>query len=553
VGQSLAAERARGGASRGGRRPSETAPGPLGLGSYLLLYGAYLGALLVVYGPALEGPFVSDDVHYVAANPYVHEFGARNTWIILQPYGASTIAVVNYAPVQMLIHNAAWQVFEAKVVGHHVVNLLFHGGASLLLLPVLCASGLPLAAALIGSLFFLLHPANVEAVAWISQLKSSSALFFSLAALLAHPRRPALGAVLFAVALLAKASAAYALPVAFLLEWARSGRVRRRWLAVWIGVFAVYAIVEFTAHQRSGVAETTLYDSPLVLIRTMAALAARYLAMASTSWGLSAFHEPEPAWSWLDPWWLASIPALGLLGWRLVVVLRRRREESAYWIWALVSFAPVSQIFPFLYPLADRYLYFILPGLIGGTLLAGMDAAQRIAPGRRLLAGRAAVAAGASLCLLFAIHSRARAEIWRSPAFLLADAARHYPDGVAGHLARAKRAVQAGDVEAAVAEIRGARERGFNRYEQLLRDPVLSQIQHEPAFVELVREMAAFWIESGSAWESPTQMEHRKLASAYAIRGDRDEAVRHLRAALEVGGPLDAEIRDDLRKLGAKP
>ena len=150
----------------------------------------------------------------------------------------------------------------------------------------------------------------------------------------------------------------------------------------WAMAFAAYAVAEFTVHQRSGAAEAVLYDTPFVLVRTVLGLAMRYLVMASTSLGVSAFHEPEPIRSLLDPWWLFSLLALALLGWRTIVVWRRREPEVAYWVWAMVSFGPVSQIFPFLYPLADRYLYFILPGLLGGTLLAGQSAAFHIWPGR---------------------------------------------------------------------------------------------------------------------------------------------------------------------------
>ena len=41
---------------------------------------------------------------------------------------------------------------------------------------------------------------------------------------------------------------------------------------------------------------------------------------------------------------------------RSVVVLRRRSPELAFWVWAGVSFLPISQLFPFLYPMADPYL-----------------------------------------------------------------------------------------------------------------------------------------------------------------------------------------------------
>jgi hypothetical protein len=264
------------------------------VGALALLFGAYLGVLLLVYGPALEGPFLSDDLHYVAANPYVHELSAENVWIILQPRGAATVAVVNYSPVQLLLHATAWQLFADEVTGHHVLNLALHAAVSVLLLWLLTTSGLAVPAALLGSLFFLLHPANVEAVAWISQLKTSAAMLLGLVALLAYPRRPALGTIGFVLALLAKATAAVALPVAWLLEWTREGRVRWRWLALWALLLLAFASFEFAAHQRAGAAEAMLHETPLALLRTMAALALRYLVMAATSWGVSTFHEPEP-------------------------------------------------------------------------------------------------------------------------------------------------------------------------------------------------------------------------------------------------------------------
>ncbi|MGH0031856.1 MAG: hypothetical protein ACQGVC_18865 [Myxococcota bacterium] len=520
---------------------------------YLLLYGAYLGALLLVYQPALSGDFISDDLHYVLNNVYVHTLSLENVLAILEPYGGSTIAVVNYAPVQMLLHSLAWQLFGPEVLGHHVLNLLFHAAGSLLLVPLFVRSGLPRAAALMGSALFLLHPANVEAVAWISQLKTNSALCLGLLAVLAHPRRPALALLLFALALLAKPNAAVALPIAAWLEWSREGRLRKPWWIAWALVFAVFAVVEFTAHQRSGVAETTLYDHPLVLLRTMAGLATRYAVLGYTSYGTSAFHETEPAWSWLDPWWLASLPLLGVLAWRLVSTLRGRRPEAAWWLCALVSFGPVSQIFPFLFPFADRYLYFILPGLLGGALLAGRDAMEALPAlrARREWLARAALAGAVLLAVVFAFRSHERAGIWRSAAFVTADAAKHYPDGVSASLQRARAAALVRDADTAVAEIRHAMGRGYNRFEQLLQDPGFEPIRHTAAFQGVLRDTAQVWIDAAKDWDSPTQIELHRIASAHVVRGEIPEAIALLRRALAQGGPIDETVRNDLAALGA--
>ncbi|MDJ0849245.1 MAG: hypothetical protein QNK04_12790 [Myxococcota bacterium] len=517
-----------------------------------MLAGAFLGAALFVYAPAFDGPFVSDDVHYVESNRYVHELSGENVAVILDPTGPATLAIVNYAPAQLLVHAVAWRLFGSDTTGHHVVNVVLHALASVLLVALFLRVGVPRPAALAGGALFLLHPANVEAVAWISQLKSTLALVLSLAALLAWPRRPLLGSVGFVLALLAKATAAFALPVAALLDWTRSGegarKVRWGWLAVWALAFVGYAVAEFATHQRSGAAEAGLLDTPLVLLRTMVALTGRYLVMATTSVGVSAFHEPDPATSWLDPWWLFSLVALSLLGWRVWVVARRARVELAFWAWAVISFVPVSQLFPFLYPMADRYLYFILPGLLGGALLAGAELFERLAPDpdRRRLAGRAALAGALMLCALFTVRSLERAALWRSNALLLADAADHYPEGKAGLLRRAKRAALLGDAPGAVEALGRARARGYNRFEQLAVDPGWNLVRSDPAFERLLHEMAGDWIERARAKRVLTQTELRGLAHAHIARRELDRAVAELRRAVEQGGPYTAEIRAEL-------
>jgi hypothetical protein len=247
----------------------------LSFGAMALLGAAFLGAALLVYRPALDGPFVSDDFHYVRNNAHIHELSPAGVARLFDPSGAATIEIVNYAPLQLLVHGLAWRAFGEQTTGHHLINVALHALAAWLLVVLFASVGIPRAGALAGGALFLLHPANVEAVAWISQLKSTLALPLALAALLFWRARPGLATLAFAAALLAKPTAAFALPVAALFDRARRERVRWGWLAVWALALAAYSVAEFAAHQRTGAAEATLHDTPLVLVRTMAAIGAR--------------------------------------------------------------------------------------------------------------------------------------------------------------------------------------------------------------------------------------------------------------------------------------
>ena len=298
------------------RRPRPPAPaqprraaGALAALATLLVF---LVVALVVYREALDGPFVSDDVPYLTLNPHVQGLSRENLVAILDPGGAVVPLAANYSPLHMLLHATEWHVFGSRVRGYHVVNVVLHALVSWLLVLLFRTSRIPPAAAALGGAFFLLHPANVEAVAWITQLKTTSAMALALGALLAHRRRPALGALLFALALLAKPLAAFALPVAALLDWTRDGRVRWPWLSLWAAAFAGLAAVEVGAFRDYGLESRTLDPDPLVWGRTIVALAMRYLVMAATSYGVSTFHELARARSWLDPWWLAGVASLTL-------------------------------------------------------------------------------------------------------------------------------------------------------------------------------------------------------------------------------------------------
>jgi hypothetical protein len=514
----------------------------------LLLFVGFAVLNLTVLRGALHGPFLSDDGGYIVSNTYLRELSMENLAAFFDPRSPAQIhAVGNYSPVHLLLHALEWQIFADRVFGYHLVNVLLHALVSVLLTALLLASRAPPLAALLGATLFAVHPANVEAVAWISQLKTTAGLAFALGALLALGRWPALAAALFGLGLLTKAAVAFALPTAAAFLWVRRGSRRQwAWLGVWMLLLAAYLLLEFVEFRRWGWIEVAAYQDPLVHLRSIAAYGVRYLVMAATSYGVSAYHEPEPVFASLDPWWLAALPAAVVLGWRCVVTLARRDEEGAWWISAAAAYAPVSQVFPFMHPMADHYLYFILPGLIGGSILLAARLRGRVPAGVR----PAAIAAALALVLVFGWQSQARAKLWRNDVFLALEATRNYPQGRTARLFRAQSAARSGDVTTAVAELRGAYERGLYEF-RLLDDPSFAPIRDEPEFRELVREWAGRWIESARARGASTQSEWRIIGMAHLRRDELEQAVAAYEHALALGGAEDDDTRRKLRALRA--
>jgi hypothetical protein len=520
----------------------------------VLLFAAFAGITLSVYQPALNGPFVSDDIGYFTANPYTAELGLDSLIAFFDPTGAARVHTANYAPIHLLLTAVLRKIFANDVTGYHLINVLCHAFASWCLVNWFRRAALPVSVAVLAGFAFALHPANVEAVAWISQLKTTASFVFALGALMCFPERPRAATALFALGLLTKASAAAALPAAAAFALARAGRRplprdELRWLGIWCGLFALFAIAELGAQRGAGEASLGAGLGLVARIQTIFATGARYVVMAATGIGLSAYHEPEPITSALDPWFLAGVIAAVALVTRAFESLRARRAEAGFWAFALASFLPVSQLVPFVNPVADRYVYFILPGLLGAALCWARELWERfeLPPAAAQPVGIAAVAAIGAL----AWHSSDRAALWKSELALLLDAEEHYPRGGTAAYLEATRAAQRGEAARAVTELRRAEERNAARFSLLLDDPGLAGVRTAPEFQALLREMAGRWIERSRALGNETQPELRVRALAHRVRGEHDQARTALERALALGGPLDAELRAELAQLGS--
>jgi protein O-mannosyl-transferase len=164
---------------------------------------------LAAFGRIAGNDFINyDDNLYVTENNHVQS-GFNKESI---PWAATAVVSSNWHPLTMFSHMLDWKLFRANASGHHLVSLLWHIGAVILLFLFLNKTTNNLWPSAFAAAFFALHPLRVESVAWVAERKDVLSLFFAMACLYAYAfyAQKAKGSqyflclILFALALMSK-------------------------------------------------------------------------------------------------------------------------------------------------------------------------------------------------------------------------------------------------------------------------------------------------------------------------------------------------------------
>jgi tetratricopeptide (TPR) repeat protein len=408
-----------------------------------------LAATLIAYANAFGGVFQFDDFFAIVGEPGVQSLAAwRESMPGLRPLLKLTYAL-NHA-------------LGAGLAGFHAVNLAIHASSVLLAWALLGAwlpeagldPGRSRAAALAAALLFALHPAQTEAVTYLSGRSMSLMALFSLAFLLAGLRSRdgrdgwmATSLACLAAALAVRETAWAAVPALVLLAAARGERGRalasRTLPAAALLVAGALLLLSLPAYRQLALSTLGRLDPPALVatqVEALGYLLTRPLLLLELNLDPDLRPRGSPGVTTL-----ATAAALGLplavAAWQW----RRRPWLAAALAWPFLVLAPMYSVFARADVANDRHLYLALlgPAVVAGGALAALPARPR-------------VAATCCLCLLLGLVTVGRNTDYRSETALWTATAAVSPDKprVWNNLGYAL--LEEGDAEAAARALRRA-------------------------------------------------------------------------------------------------
>lgn len=401
---------------------------------------------LIVFSPALWNGFVEwDDSVNLGNNPDYRGLGWRQLrWMF------TSVLMGHWIPLTWMTLGLDYVLWGMNPVGYHLSNLLLHAANAAvfyfvalrllgLVTPGPRASTLRLGAAA-AALFFAVHPLRAESVAWVTERRDVlSGLFFLLTILTylkaregegTGRRRWLAGSVgLYALAVSSKA-AVMALPlVLILLDIYPLRRLAgwRQWTApkarrVWAEKIPYLLLAFAGAGMALYAVWANSFLTPFERYPLLARVGMAFYSLWFYVWksllplGLSPLYELPARVNPLDPPFLLSAVAVGILTGGFWLLRRRWPAGLAVWVSYVVILAPVSGI-PFHsgHQLTnDRYSYL---SCLGWALLvgAGVCAVLRARASGMLRPSVARLASGAAAVWLIglAVLTWQQVQVWR--------------------------------------------------------------------------------------------------------------------------------------------
>ncbi len=333
-------------------------------------FGLLLVYTFFIYGRTVGYDFVWDDERtHLTNNAKLVEGDLAYFW--QTPYEGL------YIPVSYTIWGAIYKVAPKDAKGNlkpgwfHGVNILLHLINGFLVFIIIRLFVPHLGGAALGAALFMLHPMQVESVAWVSEFRGLLATVFALGSMFTYwsidertkllPLRYVLAAGLFVLALLSKPSVVVLPVMVFIADVMLLHKTwKRSTIVAGVGILLALPIIYITSISQP--ADNIAFVAPL-WTRPLLALDALnfYLMKLFAPFNLAASYGRTPQHlievNFIKPALVMPI----LVGGLFAVFYKRARPFLGCLLLFAVAFATVSGVVPFYFQkfsnVADRYIY----------------------------------------------------------------------------------------------------------------------------------------------------------------------------------------------------
>ncbi|MFT5129702.1 MAG: Tfp pilus assembly protein PilF [Rhodothermales bacterium] len=474
---------------------------------------AIIGFALLAHGMGLRNGFTNwDDPQLLLENEQVRSISPGNLLEIFTPQPGHT-----YQPVRVLSYAIDHALFGYRPFFYHAGNLILHIVAALLLFHLFrrLLSQLPelrssqhAEIALVAALLFAVHPANVEAVAWVASRKYGLVAVFAFLALHLHLRssqstkaRVGEGASC-AAAMLASPFGVMLPMLMLLLDYGtRRSWDWRRYVPVGVAALIAFGPIGMGLFAEGGISVDIAGDKRHYTILTLFRVIPQYAGILLAPIALNNRYPLDVATSIGD--WRVLLGILMMLGFAISAIRAARSNRR----WPLVCLGwfglwwlPVSNILPTMTSMADRYLYLAAPGVFLAAGI-GLDAVVKRVSRKQIQRVMIVV------LLIFCVLAGRRTTVWHDSVRLWEDCLATTPNNPAALHNLGTHWVKQGDFKnghvylsalAALGEDTARLWSNLGVCEMNFGNPAEAKLQFEKAVV-LEPEHAGYWLNLATA------------------------------------------------------
>ena len=422
-------------------------------------------AALCVFAPVVEFDFINwDDPVYVWHNDLIKSWSAGNL------LGIATETVTrNYAPLTIfsfLLDHTLWQM---NAGGYHATSLLIHIVNGLLVFMLVRRLSQDVFVAWLTAALFLVHPVQIETVAWISSRKGLLSGTFMLAALCwrlkqdLQARDEAWYTGLLVAALLSKALAVVLPPIVLLYDLLiRKEKFTDAVVRQFIPGLLSLLLLLYTMGAQNSIMGGIRGHMDLSLLHIAAIdviILWRYVGMMLWPQDLCVLYDPATQG-------IAASVGIGLAAWAVVAALiYRYRVQKPVFLWMMATWLlllfPVLNFFRITTLMNDRYLYLPCIVFFAAACSAIRWCVYRATDSFRnsnWLRPTALAAAACSLVFAASTATRSYLPVWKNSETLWAYAMQHVPQLVVVHIQTALNLHDTGRVREAIAVLENAQQ-----------------------------------------------------------------------------------------------